>query len=486
MLVTPEEMRRIEERAFAAGATPELLMEAAGAAVAGAVRFLAPRARHAVLFCGKGHNAGDAFVAGRHLAEAGWTLELDAPYPVEAWAGLARSQFERIPPEAFRRRPHRAEAVALDGLLGIGAKGPLREPLTGATARLAAFRAAGGRVFALDLPTGLDGESGEPGEGCVVADYTLAIGLAKTGLVADAATEHVGRLAVLPVEGLEGERGKSEVLSPSRLRGLFPFRPFGWHKGDAGRVTVIGGARGMTGAGCLAAAGALRGGAGLVTLCVPDDAVAIAAARAPIEAMVRPLSELASVPAPDAWVIGPGAGRGLDAKIREWHRDLPKPLVLDADGLTALAYTGPYPHSEGPRLYTPHPGEMGRMLGHPISRRDRASVAREWVEGHGGTLLLKGARTLIATKGRPLAYNTTGTPGMATGGMGDVLSGLLGALLARGLDPHDAACAGAWIAGRAGERRIQEGAGSEESLVAGDVLDEIGAACNDLRSPSCV
>ncbi len=486
-------MKALEEAAFAQGAEPQALMAEAGERIAAAVHQFFPMAGECHVFFGRGHNGGDALVAARHLAEMGWLLRMHPAFPEEELASLTRTQLAALRP-VLEVVPAGASVpcVVLDGLLGIGARPGLQEPLAGRAAEINRLRLElGATVFALDLPTGLHGDTGEPAPGTVVADVTLSIGCAKRGLLADAALDYVGRLAILPLEGLCPPPSHESVATPQTLAGLCPPRRFGRHKGEAGRVGIVAGSRGLTGAAVLCAGAAVRAGAGLVTLHVPPEVWAVVASTAPPEVMVAPLEDWRSLldAPPDALAIGPGLGRAADAAaVRALVEHFPGPLVVDADALNLLAAglgrgLPVLRRREGPRLLTPHPGEMRRLFAEPLSRRE--TVERYLASAPGAepiVLLLKGGRTLVGESGGRFSWNTTGTPGMASGGMGDLLTGACAALAAGGLPLFDAARLGAWVCGRAAETAIANGWRSIESLAASDLPEFFGTAFAEVRS----
>lgn len=499
MNVTCEEMRALERRAFEAGATAEGLMEEAGARMARAVRQFFPRPGVCRAFYGKGHNGGDALVAARYLARAGWRVTLHSAFPEETLAPLTQRQLEALgapgeAPEPWVEGPR----VVLDGLLGVGAQRGLQGAIRDAAAEINRLRhAEGAAVFALDIPTGLDGDTGEADPDAVRADVTLCVGFAKRGLLADEALDFVGRLAVLPLEALCAQApGAGQLLesvaTPQSLAGLFPRRAFGTHKGQCGRVGIVAGSRGMTGAAVMAANAAVRSGAGLVTLFVTPEIYAPVAARAMPEVMVTPVDcYLAVLDRPlDVLGIGPGLGREDGPDVLAVCEDFKGTAVIDADALNLLSGNpAALRHAAGPRLLTPHPGEMQRLF--PESARfSRRETAQRFLETCGEkavTLLLKGSRTLVAERAEGGAFrfswNTTGSPAMATGGMGDILTGTCAALAGQGLPLFDAARAGAWVCGRAAERALVHGGQSQESLAATDLLGTLGAAFGDLRDP---
>ncbi len=499
-------MQALERRVFADGLQPESLMEEAGALMAGAVAQFCPVPGVCVAVFGKGHNGGDALVAARLLSEKGWKVLLVAAFPQAEWAPLTALKWRQagrcetldVGDWCGWRPPTATPLAVLDGLLGIGAQfagGGLREPVRGLCKAINQLReSSNARVFALDIPTGLDGATGCAALDTVVADVTLTVGFVKTGLLADGAERWVGRLAVLPLAALSAaaeDQDPMEVASPAALRELWGRRRADMHKGDAGRVLLVAGAPVTVGAAALAALGALRAGAGLVTLCVPEAAYGAAAAIAPLECMVRCVSDVreALELRADALAIGPGLGQGQPEATAEVIRDFVGPAVVDADALNVLAggRMEVLSHCAGPRLLTPHAGEMQRLdpEGCVLERRRRVvQFTERWPVG----LLFKGARTIVGVRadgGVRLSYNTSGNPGMASGGMGDVLSGVCSALLARGLGVREAGLMGAWLCGRSAEALLASGRCSEESLLASDVAHGLGAAFGALRSGGC-
>ncbi|NNM30767.1 MAG: NAD(P)H-hydrate dehydratase [Akkermansiaceae bacterium] len=338
----------------------------------------------------------------------------------------------------------------------------------------------------MDLPSGLDGDRGEPHAGAVTADLTLTVGVPKAGLVADDATHHVGRLVVIPLAELPIPPDGDRLIVPGELAPLLPPRSFDMHKGDAGRVGIVGGSRGFLGAAILTACGALRGGAGLVTLFIPEDLYPLVVSHGPPpELMVRPVESYADVRDHPLDVLAMGPGLGSVKKKRRLKLlglldNFAGPVVLDADGLNLVAAADAVDRLGSNVLVTPHPGEMDRLLP-DHDDANRAATARRFVRDHRPVLLFKGARTIVTAPGEALHYNPTGTPGMATGGQGDVLTGLLAALMAQGLAPFDAARCGAWLAGRASELALATGRDSVQSLTATSTAAMIGAAFRDLQ-----
>lgn len=478
MPVTCEEMRQAEEAAFSRGVSAEALMEQAGLRIADVVTQFHPAPGGCTAFCGKGNNAGDALVALRHLRARGWQVRTRLAFDSAAFSSLAAKKFSELGP-ADGEAP---ATVILDGLLGIGARGAPSGEIAAGIEELNALRSIGAWVLAIDIPSGLDGDTGKPAEPCVRADLTATIGRVKQGLLADSATDHVGRLALVPLDELEAPEDDG-IATSLHLRKLLPPRRFDTHKGECGRIGIIAGSIGLTGAARLCSEAAVRAGGGLVTLYVHRDAYPILAASCAPEVMVKPVESLRDVAKDrlDVLAIGPGLGNEDAMDIVSLVRDATIPIVVDADALNALSrQEGILRHMHGPRLLTPHPGEMERLF--PQKGRSRREWAKDFVDECPVTLLLKGARTIVSDKSKA-SYNTTGHPGMASGGMGDVLTGVCAALTAQvgGHSMYDAAVLGAWVCGFAAERAVFHGGRSQESLSAHDVIAHLGEAFDLLR-----
>lgn len=489
MPVTCEEMRRIEESAFARGVSAEDLMEQAGRGIADVVSQFHAYPGTCIVFCGKGNNAGDALVAARHLAARGWAIETRLAYPEADFSPLAAKKFAEL---------HAADAVqskienpkfqiVLDGLLGIGASGAPRPEIAEAIHSLNQLReTAGPWVLAVDLPSGLDADTGAAHEACVRADLTAAIAQVKHGLLADAAADHVGRLAVIALPELASGGPENIVLAASPgLRGWLPPRGFDTHKGTYGRVGIVAGSVGLAGAARLCSAAAVRAGAGLVTLYAKPDLYEVLASSCLPEVMVKPVANMREVlqEKADVLAIGPGLGGADSADVLLLVRNTVQPVVVDADALNLLARDLTLlRHCRGPRLLTPHPGEMERLF--PARGRGRRQWVEDFLAEYPVNLLLKGSRTIIGRRGAPLYCNSTGNPGMGSGGTGDVLTGVCAGLCAQmgGEKMFEAGVLGAWLCGRAAEVAVFSPGGSPESLAASDILSNLGAAFRDLRA----
>jgi ADP-dependent NAD(P)H-hydrate dehydratase / NAD(P)H-hydrate epimerase len=521
-ILTSAQMRAAEEAAFASGVQVEALMNKAGAGVAQAVTKFFHTPGRCIVFAGKGHNAGDALFAAQCLEQCGWKIEVRLAFKEADGSELMRKKLAdlcRRPPEilggvqsanadlvatlvefssdvtdqtATTQNTIATEAcssiapplVILDGLLGVGAKPPLREPIRAACRAINQLRATkGAYVFAVDLPTGLDTDSGKTDRDCVVADFTVTIGYPKPGLVADGALNYVGRLEVVVLDELQPPETKPKeiIAGPSVFRGLLPRRKYNSYKNQFGRIGVVAGSKGFVGAALMASQGALRAGAGLVEVFVPEEIYEIVAGAAFMEAMVKPVASYRHLlkEKADVWAVGPGLGKLRAEEILQFVEKAKQPMVLDADALNIVSEkTSVLRRCKGKRLLTPHPGEMKRLF--PEEQQTRAKTATKFCDRFPVTLLLKGSRTIIAERGRPLSYNTTGNPGMATGGMGDVLTGVCAGLVGQGLSLYDAGRVGAWLCGRAAEIAIFNGSQSEQSLLPRDVLDHLGDAFKEL------
>jgi NAD(P)H-hydrate epimerase len=371
----------------------------------------------------------------------------------------------------------------IDALLGIGAKGTLREPVRGAVTRLNEQRRVHATpVVSLDVPTGLNADTGEVPDTAVIADFTFFVGAPKRGLLASHAVNYVGRLEAISLGELPQARGDSslQLITPKTFLASLSPRPHDFHKGNAGRVTIVAGSRGMEGAALLCATAALRIGAGLVTLWVIEDAYTSVVSRACPALMVRSYRDWCNISLENAnaFAVGPGLGLISEndfAAMAEMIESSNLPGVFDADALNAIARYQGYHCLHEQHVITPHPGEFARLA--PASAiRSREDASNHFTENHPSVLLLKGARTLVQQRGGPLYHNSTGHAGMATAGMGDILAGVISGLQAQGLSSITASCAASWLCGRAAEIFSTKQNGSIIAVTAPDLLDCLGAA----------
>lgn len=489
--ITTQEMRALERHAAARGWPEESLLTHAGTQLAHSLHAFFRHPGTAIAYLGKGHNAGDAIVALHTLHQAhGWHTVARAAFPIDDWASLTRTVWSRGPsPDLLQAPPDLhglpRPVVLLDALLGIGGSGPLRPPLTALAEEMAHLRSRhGAQVAAVDLPSGIDPDTGTCPSGTVTADLTLMIGSPRPGLLLASAADATGSLAVVPVAPLSTPPGgAADLITPHAFDLARSPRPCDFHKGNAGRVAILAGSEAFTGAAVLAACGALRGGAGLIHLHTPPAATPLIAAKSPPEIIVHACpnpADLLDSPA-DAIVIGPGLGPisgHFAAGLTELIARSPMPMVLDAEALNFLARTDQLDRLRANHILTPHPGEFRRLVPE-FAKLPRETAARAFADRFPATLLLKGCRTLVTRHQETLWVNATGTPGMATGGQGDVLAGLIGALAAAGAHPTHAAATAAWLCGRAAEIALTQPNTSQESLTPSDVLHHLGAAFLD-------
>lgn len=496
-----EDMLGVEAAAIRGGTDADELMERAGEAMAAAMAREYGARSSAWVAVGKGNNGGDGLVVARHLARAGWETRVHLSAGEADLGELPRRKLEALRaanlgvvielPDQFPRFPG-AGGVLVDGLLGIGSKGPLRGGLAACVRSMNEARERRHlRTVALDFPSGLRAFAEAPkppGADVVVADLTLTVGFAKTDLVEEAWAGWVGRLEVIPLfDPALAPAEANELLTPVDLGGLLPRRGALSHKGTYGRALIVGGSPGFLGAPAMAARAALRMGAGLVNVALPGNLVDAGAALCPPEAMVvprAPWGRFAHLLGQAHGVgIGPGLGTSREAAAMvKWVAHASSgPLVVDADALNLVAAApGLLGGARAPLVLTPHPGEAKRLMGKDFSLSERPSVARELAERFHAVVVLKGVRTIVAAPGRPLAINGTGNPGLAKGGSGDTLTGIIVALLAQHLTPWDAARLGVWLHGRAADLAVRN-LGSEEALLPSDVADSLGLALADLR-----
>ncbi|PLX50008.1 MAG: bifunctional ADP-dependent NAD(P)H-hydrate dehydratase/NAD(P)H-hydrate epimerase [Desulfobulbaceae bacterium] len=441
--------------------------------------------RRVAVFAGPGNNGGDGFVVARHLHELGAEVSVFLLVNPDRVGGDAAQNLQRLPAEIVVRPLLDQEAVdslslqvdiIVDALLGTG----LTREVTGLFARLIdRINRSGVPVVAVDIPSGLDADSGVLWGCCLKADLTATYGVAKTGLVQYPGADYVGRLEVvdigIPAEVLERAAITSSYLTEEVATDLLPQRQNNAHKGSHGHILVLAGSRGKTGAAVLAAHGALRSGVGLVSLCVPEGLNTIFEGLC-LEAMTIPLRGLAGHALTNSdfgeivraavgkrcLVVGPGLGLapGTVALVNQVVRELEQPLVLDADALNGLELAGlTGSGADRVRVLTPHPGEMARLTGlttQEVQNR-RLQVAGYFARQYGVVVVLKGAATVVAGPDGELAVNSTGNHGMGTGGMGDVLSGVIAGLLAQQVDPFQAACLAVYSHGRAGDLLMAQG-----------------------------
>ena len=503
IVVTAEQMREMDRLTIEKYRVPSLtLMERAGQAVAEAIlENFAPSAKRGVLIvAGKGNNGGDGFVVARLLKRKRIPCEVallarkdeispDAAHNLRAYLKL-KGKVTEINADrldlltALMNR----KGLIVDAILGTGIKSAVRGLLGDA---ITIINTSGLPIVAIDIPSGLDTDRGVPLGVAVQAEMTVALGFPKLGEVIHPGISYVGDLVVADI-GIEASAvaevaAQTELLDRETVRWLVPRRDADTHKGTYGHVLAVAGSRGKTGAAILTCRAAMRSGAGLVTLAAPGSLNDIFAG-ALIEVMTEPLNdnntgEMEPLGDQDwhrllerktALLFGPGIGvnAATQNSLRWLLKNLDVPWVIDADGLNNLALDiDRLRHAKTPPVLTPHPGEMARLAGKSTAEinADRVAIARAFAVAHRCHLVLKGARTVIATPAGKVSINPTGNPGMASGGMGDALTGILSALLGQGFAPENAMKLGVYLHGFVGDRVAAER--GVIGLIASDIID---------------
>ncbi len=491
--VTPAEMAAFDSRTASAGTPPEILMERAGQAVADtALRMLGGSRGPVVVFCGPGNNGGDGFVAARLLRSRGVdvkaVLASDSPSGIGhlCMRNLVRYRDEGgdiASLEQLRGLPE-GTALGMDALLGTGFHGQAG----GAVAACLGLLARCPRILAVDTPTGVDGSSGDADPLTVPASVTVTLAAPKLGLLVPPGCGFAGAVFTADIGVETDDRMDRMVLDYEGAARLLPPRPVDSHKGTFGRVMLLGGSEDMPGAALLMAAGALRAGSGLVRLFVPYPAAPLVAGRIPevICGYFLP-GDVTSLPDPSGFsclAIGPGMGRGPDTGkivrhvLSNWHI----PAVVDADALNVLSGSiGELALRKGPLVLTPHAGELLRLAERGDgSREDLWEMAGVLSKATGATILLKGRPSVVfGPDGRRMLV-PVGNSGLATGGSGDVLTGIVASLLGQGLAPFEAAALGAFLLGSAAD--IAAARSSARSLLPSDVADTLGTVYSFLES----
>ena len=471
-LFDAEGIRAVDRWAIEEQGVPSAeLMEAAGTALAEAVAGLAPQGPVRIL-CGKGNNGGDGRIAAQRLGRMGFEVEA-----VDLWSGDLPDDLDGWLD---------GSGAVVDAIFGTGFEGAPREPALGA---IDAINRCGVPVVACDIASGVDASSGEVAGVAVEADLTVSFHAAKLGQRIAPGKWHSGELRVVSIGIPAGAPGRPAggTIEPAVLS-LAPRRSPRSTKFSSGQVTIAGGSRGLTGAVRMASLAAIRAGAGYATVAVPADLESVFEAAEPEvmsvgcpggDGCLTPASAKAVLRSFDraaAGVLGPGLGRdpGSVELARELVGAIDAPLVIDADALNAFAGgLGPIAAREAPTVLTPHAGELGRLLGRGSEEIDprRLAAAREAARATEAVVVLKGDDTIVSD-GERIAVNALSAPALATAGSGDVLSGMVAALIARGLEPFAAACAAVLAHARAG-RCAAARVGAAESVIAGDVIDSI-------------
>lgn len=497
-LPTPKQMAAADRAAIGTGTPASVLMDRAGRAVARAVIEIAGGryGRRVAVVCGRGNNGGDGFVAARVLRRAGLAVTCLSVEDIGGVQGAAREHLDRLTDSGGRIVPFEAKRlrdadVIVDAIFGTGFHGRAGGEAGDA---IEAINAARAPVVAVDIPSGVSGDTGRVEGPAVEAELTVAMGAEKTGTATGAGATKAGRVVVADI-GIPVNDSCTFVTEPADVAGILPERRLDAHKRSGGAVALLVGSRGMTGAAVLAAKGAVRMGAGYATVggtAATDEAISTQVAEVLSEVITdtetlgpQSLSRFTSIlDRADALAIGPGIGQGEEqrALVEQVLGEVELPVVVDADGLNVLAkHTDALVARTNPTVITPHPGELARLLECSIEdiEGDRLGSARRAAKAFGCVVLLKGFRSVIAEPGDEAVVNPTGGPELATAGTGDVLTGALAALLAGGLEPFEAAWATAYVHGLAGELAAEHW--GVAGVLASDVADELPHARAELE-----
>ncbi len=514
-VVTAAQMTALEQASERQGVSTDTLMENAGLRVAEAARKLMGGAagKRVLVLVGPGNNGADGLVTARHLRrwgadvvayvvtrrpDADPKMDLAVEYDVTINGASGDADLR-----ALDRAVARCNLI-IDAVLGTGRSRPLTGPVKDVVSRLRPSAASGPPILAMDLPTGLNPDTGEVDPAGITADVTVTLGRPKVGLLTFPGAAFAGRLEVTDIglpPGLELEQTIDlEMLTGEWVRDCLPARPANSHKGSFGHALVIAGSRNYVGAACLAAQGTVRAGAGLATLAAPQSIHPTVAGK---------LTEVIHLPLPDdeegrmhpdgAALVHSvferydslllGCGMGLSAGATAFlenllftHSEPVPPVVIDADGLNNLARIPDWwKRFTGPVVLTPHPGEMATLTGTTIAevQKDRVDCARRWAGHWGVSVALKGALTVIAEPGGMARISPFANPGLASGGTGDVLTGVIAGLMAQGLSPFDAACCGVYLHGLAAETVVRKYGNT--GVLASDLVEQLPSTIHSLR-----
>ena len=485
-LVTANEMQKMDRATIESFGLPgRILMENAGR---GATQFFLEQFKNAEnkkigVIAGRGNNGGDGFVIARYLAQKGISVTVYLLSERQKISGDAAANLELLPPlkvpviempdaESFsaHQTAMRHEAIWVDAILGTGLKSDVKEFFKD---MIDFINQSNKPVFAVDIPSGLNSDTGQPCGACVRADATATFAFAKTGHFLLPGADYTGNLKIIDIgvpPHIANDVGPLQyLLTPDLIRTVSLPRPLDAHKGHTGHLLVIAGSTGKTGAAVMTAMSAMRAGVGLVTLGIPASLNPILEIHV-TEAMTEPLPEtkegvlgeasfnriMALLSDKKCLAIGPGIGTNPETKmlVQRLLQESKKPMVIDADGLNCLiGRTEILKNFEKPIVLTPHPGEMSRLIGTTAAdvQKDRIKCARNFAEKFNVHVVLKGARTVVAHPDGRVFINPTGNPGMASGGMGDVLTGVIAGFIAQGHSPELAAHAGVYLHGAAAD-----------------------------------
>jgi ADP-dependent NAD(P)H-hydrate dehydratase / NAD(P)H-hydrate epimerase len=514
-LVSAAEMRALDRAAIEDCKIPSLrLMENAGKAVVQEMErcFGRLRGKTVTVVAGKGQNGGDGFVVARILRQRGCRARVGLLWPASMLTKDAAITLRKYKQAGGRTFPVSGEAsvastvatllgesdVLIDAIFGTGLNAPIEGPVADV---IQIMNKTKRRIVAVDIPSGLDADSGEILGTAVQAFMTVTFARAKRGLFLGEGPNVAGIIRMadigIPEELIARARISLKLLDAAVVRASLPDRKPAAHKGSFGHAGIIAGSTGKTGAAAMAALGALRSGAGLVTVAVPAGLNAVLEAKL-LEAMTFPVADTPShgfakaawesliefASAKTAVAIGPGIGREPETVglVHDLVTEIKQPLVIDADGINALAsYTHILRRAQAPVILTPHPGEMARLLGTSAAdvQKDRLGVAGRFAREFNVHVVLKGAGTIVAGPDGSLAVNPTGNPGMATGGTGDVLTGMIVGFLAQNVAPLEAASLATFLHGMAGD--IAAARRGDIGMIARDLIDAIPEAIRKIQ-----
>ncbi len=510
-LSTAQQMKNIDKAAIEGMGIPGLkLMEVAGKSVAEVIAdyMVEVEDKKVLIFCGKGNNGGDGFVVARYLTEWGAKVDCfllgkksevkgDAEVNLKKALDLNISVTE-VQSSTELDREMDADLL-VDGIFGTGFKGEIRGELGEIVERLNLLEIP---KLSIDAPSGLNCDTGEVASNCFKADVTVTLALPKLGQFVFPGKSYCGHTHVadigIPQKAVEGEEIKLNVLTPSEVFSMLPKRPPDTHKGTCGKLLVIAGSVGMTGAATLTSLSALKAGCGMVILGCPTSLNDIFEIKM-TEVMTKPLPEVRSkrvlakrslgeirqlLKWADTLALGPGLGQHFETVelVQRLVSTLKHPVVIDADGLNALAKNVDIlKNRKTPTIITPHIGELSRLVGLPIEEieTDRIEIARKTASDFGVILVLKGAPTVIAEPGGEVWINPTGNDGMATAGCGDVLTGIIASFLTQGMRPLEAAICGVYIHGLAGDLAAYDR--GQFGSIAGDIMEMVPEAIIEMQ-----
>jgi len=523
-VLTAEQVRALDKRAIEEFHIPGiLLMESAALRVVASIETKFPLASdpYIVVVCGKGNNGGDGLAVARHLSARGYRVAVNLVADPDTLAGDAAVNYALL--KAFPvptatitedNLTYHVEQITkatfiVDALFGTGFKGPVR----GISEQVIdSINTINRRVLAIDIPSGLDADSGATTGACIRADWTVTFAAPKIGLLLFPGTQQAGSIEVasigMPPQILEESSAQCAWLTADIVQKWLPARTRARdaNKGSYGHVALFAGGYGYLGAAQIASEAAARTGSGLVTLATSESALAA------LQTRLNPVIITQALPATDKGTIALSAlkqaleigvkcktgaiGPGLSIAhcdetaefARSFIRDFPYPLVVDADGIVALAQSPDRGAAlaaarTAPTILTPHPGEMAKLLGTStgIIQSDRPGAALRAAREYNAVVVLKGDRSLIASPDGTWYINSTGNPGMATGGSGDALTGIIAGLLAQGLPALEAAASGVFLHGLAGDCAVRN-RGAREGLIATDLIESLADAYSALRA----